>query len=482
MTHPIVSAIIIACIIPLVLTSHTYAEPSTDAPRTVTLEEVIVLALKHNPTLVSGQHIVEAQQGAVRSARAYPNPSFGFQAGDGRVRDPSNGLSVTERVLTFTQPVEWPSTRNARRRAAEAGVESAQAGLSEITLDLIAKAKILFYELMLAENIARLSKESQTTIRHIADVVKKRVSAGDAAPFQQVKVNVELLQATQAVTKALAAVHTARTALNTITGGMLGSDYVLHGAFLSPDPDHTFDTMIEWALANHPTITKLRKRIEQANHRLAHEKHTRVPNVTLRSFYARDAGRESVGGGILIPIPLWYQQGGEIAGALAKKRKIEADLLNSRNELEQSILHNLQHLGAAKAQRKVYKEGFLTQAKEAVRIAQVSFQHGEASLLELLDAQRVLWQTMRGFSKAQFDLSAAIVNLERSLGTMPEHIESHPRRDDDHAPQDTANRDNNPEVSADVRDNSTRLSANEPIIAHRESISSLWEEDLTTGH
>ena len=131
---------------------------------------------------------------------------------------------------------------------------------------------------------------------------------------------------------------------------------------------------------------------------------------------ARDAGRESIGGGILIPIPLWYQQGGEIAGALAKKRQAEAKLLLSQNELEQSITQNLQLLEAATAQRKVYEEGFLKQAKEAVRIAQVSFQHGEASLLELLDAQRVLWQTLRGFAKAQFDLSAAFVHLERSLG------------------------------------------------------------------
>ncbi len=120
----------------------------------------------------------------------------------------------------------------------------------------------------------------------------------------------------------------------------------------------------------------------------------------------------------MIPIPLWYQQGGEIAGALAKKRQVEAKLLLSQNELEQSITQNLQRLEAATAQRKVYEEGFLKQAKEAVRIAQVSFQHGEASLLELLDAQRVLWQTLRGFAKAQFDLSAALVNLERSLGTM----------------------------------------------------------------
>ena len=418
MKRPLIVMIILASMLLISPLPRAHAETFTEKPRAFTLEEVIELAVKHNPILAGGQGLIEERQGEVLSAGAYPNPSFNFQTGDGRIRDPSNSLSITERVFSFNQPVEWPAKRKARKLAAKAGVESAQAGLSEVKLNLIAKAKILFYELMLAEEITKLAGESLTTMQHVAKVVKQRVSAGDTAPFQEVKVNVEVLQAKQALTKARGEVHTARTALNTVTAGALGRNYVLRGEFLLSDHDDNLDETIEQALANHPTITKLRKRLEQANHRLVQEKQTRIPNVTFNSFYARDAGRESIGGGILIPIPLWYQQGGEIAGALAQKRQVEAKLLLSQNELEKSIAQNLQRLEAAAAQQKVYEEGFLKQAKEAVRIAQVSFQHGEASLLELLDAQRVLWQTLHGFAQAQFDLSAALVHLERSLGTL----------------------------------------------------------------
>ncbi len=394
------------------------AQTPVDAPRSFTIDEVIELAMTHNPILAGGQGVIDERRGEALSADAYPNPSVSFQAGDGRVRDPSNGLSLTERVFSLNQPVEWPSKRKARKRAAAAGIESAQAGLSEVRLNLIAKTKLLFYELMLAEEIATLAGENVTTMEKVSDVVRTRVSAGDTAPFQAVKVNVEVLQAEQALTKARGEVYTARTALNTVTAGALGADYILHGAFPLSDYDAELDQTIEQALAHHPTITKLRKQLEQADHRLVQEKQTRIPNVTFNGFYARDAGRESLGGGILIPIPLWYQQGGEIAGALAKKRQVEAKLLLSQNDLEKSIAQNLQRLDAATAQRKVYEEGFLKQAKEAVRIAEVSFQHGEASLLDLLDAQRVLWQTLHGFANAQFDLSVALVHLERSLGTL----------------------------------------------------------------
>ncbi len=418
MKQPGIRVIILAGIILIAVFSHAYAESPPDEPHAFTLNEVINLTVQHNPVLENGQGIIEERQGEVISAGAYPNPSFSFQAGDGQVRDPSNGLSITERVFSFNQPVEWPSKRKARKLAAKAGVESAQAGLSEVKLNLIAKAKILFYELMLAEEITTLAAETLTTIQHVVTIVTQRVDAGDAAPFNKIKVNVEMLQAQQALAKARGEVHTARTSLNAVTAGALGTHYVLRGEFLMSNHDDNVDGTIEHALANHPTITKIKKQLEQANHQLVQEKQTRVPNVTFNSFYARDAGRESIGGGILIPLPLWYQQGGEIAGALAKKRQVEATLLLSHNELEKSIAQNLQRFEAAAAQRKVYEEGFLKQAKEAVRIAQVSFQHGEASLLELLDAQRILWQTLHGFAKAQFDLSAALVHLEHSLGTL----------------------------------------------------------------
>ncbi|HIA14039.1 MAG TPA: TolC family protein, partial [Nitrospirales bacterium] len=309
MKHPLIRMIILAGIILISPLPYAHADPTPDDPRAFTLAEVIELTVNHNPVLANEQGIIEERQGDVISAGAYPNPSFNFQVGDGQVRDPSNGLSVTERVFSFNQPVEWPSKRKARKLAAKAGVESAQAGLGEVKLNLIAKAKILFYELMLAEEITTLTGESLTTIQHVAKVVTQRVDAGDTSPFQQVKVNVEVLQARQALAKARGTVNTARTALNTVTAGALGTHYVLRGEFLMSNHDDNIDETIEQALANHPTITKLRKRLEQANHHLVQEKQTRIPNVTFNSFYARDAGRESIGGGILIPIPLWYHQG-----------------------------------------------------------------------------------------------------------------------------------------------------------------------------
>ena len=58
----------------------------------------------------------------------------------------------------------------------------------------------------------------------------------------------------------------------------------------------------------------------------------------------------------------------------------------------------------------------MRQAKEAVRIARTSFTFGEASLLDVLDTQRTLWQTFQEYAHAWFDLAIALTKSERLVG------------------------------------------------------------------
>jgi len=64
----------------------------------------------------------------------------------------------------------------------------------------------------------------------------------------------------------------------------------------------------------------------------------------------------------------------------------------------------------------VLEKGLLKQAEEALRIAKFSFQQGAASLLEVLDAQRVQRQVLFDYAQARFELSVALSRLERAVG------------------------------------------------------------------
>ena len=87
--------------------------------------------------------------------------------------------------------------------------------------------------------------------------------------------------------------------------------------------------------------------------------------------------------------------------------------------MEQTITQHFQEVQTAQGQMQVFEQGLLHQAQEALDIAQFSFRHGAASLLEVIDAQRVNRQTLLEYAQAQADHSIALARLERAVGALP---------------------------------------------------------------
>ncbi|MEP7152566.1 MAG: TolC family protein, partial [Nitrospira sp.] len=67
-------------------------------------------------------------------------------------------------------------------------------------------------------------------------------------------------------------------------------------------------------------------------------------------------------------------------------------------------------------QLQVFETGLLKQAEQTLTVARTSFRHGAATLLDVLDAQRVYRQTLMEYAQVRADLSIALARLERSLG------------------------------------------------------------------
>lgn len=398
------------------MTGLSQAQDAKGTPRVYTLEEIVHLTLSHNPLVKKGKAFIEKKQGQKIMAEAYPNPSLDVQAGYSEFRDSTTSISTLERYVTLSQPLEWNPKREARKQAALEGLKSAHKALEETHIHLKAVGKLAFYELLMAEKQAELTFQNLKIVKEVQQAVKSRVNAGEAPPFEEVKINVELLQVQKEISSARGAVRAARASLNSLTAGALSAKFAIQGSFKSWPEDMDLDSLTATALEQHPTVEKLRTLLKQARQSLIQEKEARIPNVTLSGSYQRDAGRESYLGGLTVPLPLWYQRQGDIANALGTQHQIEADLLQWRNDTMRDVIRSFEQSRAAAAQINTYKKGLLKQAEEAVRIARVSFQYGEASLLEVLDAQRVLWQTMLGYAQAQYDLSIALTQLERSIG------------------------------------------------------------------
>ena len=388
---------------------------------TFALPEIIGLAMERNPLIAGANAVIDQSTGQRTAAGAYPNPIVHGDAGRGYLRDagalagdiPS---SATEYMAGFSQPFEWPAKRAARQRAAEAGLAGASVGLVETRLNLASDVKVAFYDLLLAQRDLELAKNNLSIVEDVRRVVGVRVRLGEAPQFDLIKAEVEVLKANQAVTRGENTVRVNRVILDTLTAGALGRSYAVSGDFLAFPGGLDLERQTARSMQEHPTIQRLARSIDQADRTIEFERQNRVPNVSLNTSYTREYGREGFDVGLSVPAPLWYQRQGEIAGSLGAKRKEEAELLRTRNELLRQINQYYQDAQTTAKLIEVLEKGLLRQAEEALRIAKFSFQQGAASLLEVLDAQRVQRQILFDYAQARFELSVALSRLERAVG------------------------------------------------------------------
>jgi len=393
-------------------------ERSSPNTETYNLPEILSIALERNPRIEEEHGIVEQKQGNTLSASAYSNPTIVVHSGRGSLRDPSMNTTITERYVTLSQPLEWPGTRIAQQQAAQASVKSAQAGVEDAKLNVIAHTKKVFFDLLLSQQETALIKQNVQAMKKLKTAVHARVKAGESPPFEVIKTNVETLKILKELLRTEGAERSAKATLNSLTAGGLGDEFTIQGEFLSSEGDLDFTKFSKQTLSTHPKLVKGQERVKEAEKQHRRELHARVPNITLSGSYQRDVGREAFVGGISIPIPLWNQRQGEIAKAKGVMRQEEAILLRTRTSLHQGIIQETQKSNIAAAQISTYENGLLKQAQEALRIAKVSFRYGEASLLEVLDAQRVFRETQLEYMRAKHELSVALTALEQLTGKL----------------------------------------------------------------
>lgn len=391
------------------------------AAATYALHDIIGLAIERNPMIAGAMAAIDQSTGQRTAAGAYPNPTLRGDAGKGYLKDAgalTNEIpkSATEYMAGLSQPIEWPAKRAARQRAAEAGLAGASAGLIETRLNLTSDVKVAFYDLLLAQRDLELAKNNLTIVEDVRRVVGHRVRLGEAPQFDLIKAEVEVLKANQAVTRSENTVRVTRVILDTLTAGALGPNYLVNGDFMVFPPGLDLNRLTARSMQEHPSIQRLTRTIDQADRTVEFQRQNRVPNVSLNTSYTREYGREGFDVGVSLPAPLWYRQEGEIAGSLGAKRKEEAELLRMRNELLRQVNQYYQDAQTTAKLIEVLEKGLLKQAEEALRIAKFSFQQGAASLLEVLDAQRVQRQILFDYAQARFELSVALSRLERAVG------------------------------------------------------------------
>lgn len=387
---------------------------ATEDIKSYTLNDLMSIAVQSNPSVAVFKANLAAARGVVISARAYPNPEVGFSRGKGEALDGSE--LKNEYSISIGQPIEWPGKRSFRKKAAAAALEAKQFDSESFMLELRYKVKAAFYELLFSKKVLGVSVKNLDTVNSLLSTVRARVEAGESPGFELVKARVEALKSTKELKKARQKVVKAGIRLNSLLGNALPDKFNVEGQFAAPPKEYDMDKLLSAALKMHPTIKQRRKNLEAMGYALEQERRSVIPDMTLIGYFDRELDKESYGMGLSIPLPLWYRQKGEITTARGELRRAEAELSGTTIEVSRAIVDAHSNLEIALEETRVFEEGLLEQAQEALEISEFSYREGKSGLLDYLDAQRIYREIQLDYNTARFELSLSVADIERLIG------------------------------------------------------------------
>ena len=383
--------------------------PAGAGAQTLSFTESQALAqlAPENPRVQAILAGVELARADVLGAARLPNPKVTFN------REAVAGIA--ENMVMVSQVLPVTGRRKLEISAASARVDATASRADARIRRLRADLRLAFTDLWVAQTLERELSRSRDRLEQLADVLATREAEGDAAGFDRLRAEREVLEVD--TDRAAAASDRAR------------AQAVLASFFATPGNGATIEAVRpETQRSPLPGVDELAARAETTRgdliafqrdidaagfaERAAGRRLLPDPEVVVGTK-SSNAGRGEVGGivSVHVNVPLFDRARPEYAAARASELQARAEAETFRRTMRAEIAA----WRAAVVERRDisdrYRSRVSTSADEIERIAQVSYDAGERGILELLDAYR----TAGSARLRQVRLEAAVREAEIEL-------------------------------------------------------------------
>ncbi|MBA3903046.1 MAG: cobalt-zinc-cadmium resistance protein [Rhodocyclaceae bacterium] len=386
--------------------------PAVEPVGPLTLEAALALALQASPDLAVARREVDAVAATRRQAQLFPNPEVSLDT-----EDTGNRKGIRQMTLQLGQTFLLGGKRGARIEAAERARDVAEAELTTLRSAVRAAVMQAFYELLAAQERQRLARDSLDLARRALEVAARRVTAGKVSPVEETRARVALAAAQVELTQAAAELANTRKRLSATWGNPAPRFTQASGQLDAPPPLPALDELLA-RLDAAPETLRARREIERRDAVARLERTRRIPDVTISAGVQRkEELRDNVAVvGVSIPIPVFDRNQGNVLEALRRADKARDEQTAVGVRLRSELAQAYERLDAARREVDYIRQDILPGAQSVLDAATKGFELGKFTFLDVLDAQRTLFQGRGQYVRALADVQRAAANIEAILG------------------------------------------------------------------
>ena len=400
------------------------AQQGASPPERVTLDQAVKEAVEKNLGLLAERYNVSIAEARIITARLRPNPVLTVDGdyldvlGTGFNLQNAAGPGEISGRVDFV--IERGGKRARRIEVAENARSVAQLQLLNSTRTLLLDVQSAFVDVLLAKESLALAQENLNAFESIVSINSDRVRTGDLAKVELVRSQVAALQFRNAVRQAESKLRVAVTRLQSLMGRRSFSPaFDVAGDLRRDSGPVSVEVVRTRALELRPDLLALNRDQARSVADLRLQIAQGKADYTVGTQYHRqqwNATGNSLGIFFSAPIPVFNRNQGEIERARREQQQIEARIRALQNDISAEVQNAYQQYATAKDLLESFEKDMLAQARDVRETTVYSYRRGEASFVELLDAQRAFNDTMQGYNEARAEYARSLFLIDSISG------------------------------------------------------------------
>jgi cobalt-zinc-cadmium efflux system outer membrane protein len=383
----------------------------------ITLREALALALMRNPELKAFSWDVRVFEARQLQASLRPNPALGIQVEDFGGAGERSGFDGAETTIQLSQLIEMGDKRSKRTKLASLEKELAGWDYEAKRLGVFTEVAKAFIEALAAQQRLELTEELLKLSKELMDTVSKRVDAGKDSPLEKTKAAVahsniriqhqEAVQNLEFARKQLASTWAGKNPGFESVAGKLG--------LISPIP--SIDELID-LIAQNPDIARWAVEIDKGKASLELEKAKAISDITLSGGMRRynETDDNAIVFGISIPLPISDRNQAGKLQAIYELAKAGEEQRAAHTRIQMELVKAYRELSNSYTKASELDKNVLQGAERVFEASKIAYGQGKLDYLNVLDAQRTLFEAKGQYIEALASYHTAKADVERSIG------------------------------------------------------------------
>lgn len=419
------------------VTEPNAQQPSGDAPLTLTLQDALERAKKNSPDYRAAvTEFALAKEDKVQSRAALlPSvnytTSYLYTQGNGT---PTGIFIANNAVHEYVaqgdvhQEFSLANVANYRRNLAAEAVARARADIA--TRGLVVTVVQSYYGFIVAQRKYATAQRAQTEAQHFFDITQKLERGGEVAHSDVIKAQIQLQGQQRQLQEAELDMNRRRLDLAVLVFPDFREDFSVVDDLQTPEPLPMFAEVATTAAHKNPELAAALAALREADQDVTAAWNGFLPSLSVDYYYGIDSlqfatedrfGRNNLGSSALatlqIPIWNWGANHSKLRQASLRRDQARLELTATQRELLAKLHSLYDEAQTARSELESLNRSAELSA-ESLHLTTIRYQAGEASALEVVDAQNTLTIARDALDDGQSRYRLALANLQTLTGTL----------------------------------------------------------------